>query len=219
MVISKSDATIHSLIEAEIERAPALVRIAMPLARVEKPFITERFKKLAWVDAVLVKKNWIRGTIKISIIPRVAIARFEQVGVGPAEGRNRYLDEKLTIFSAPSKMSEESWTKKWGTLPTLYLQKNTESVRASVVFLMKEIAKNGSTQNQKTLHLLSIRTSAGGVLDSQVQLGDRTLEIGWGSNDKIAFKIQVLRALLLDSKNAKITRIDLTSPRSPIVSE
>lgn len=210
--MTNSDLTVQQMIAAEIKRDPLLVRVGMPLARVEKTYIAARIQELAWVGGVSVKRNWISGTIKISVMPRVAIAQIESAG-----DTKQYLDEKLRIFSAPSKTSEDNWKKNWGVLPTLYFEKNTESVRASVVSLMNEIKKNSSALNQQSLQLLSMKASAGGVLDSRVKLGDRTVEVGWGANDEIALKVVVLRALLLEPKNARITRVDLTSPRSPIV--
>jgi hypothetical protein len=45
----------------------------------------------------------------------------------------------------------------------------------------------------------------------------RSLKITWGSSQDLPLKIKVLRELLLLPENAKIVRMDLTTPLSPIV--
>ena len=45
----------------------------------------------------------------------------------------------------------------------------------------------------------------------------RSLKITWGGSQDLPLKIKVLRELLLLPENAKIVRMDLTTPLSPIV--
>ena len=58
---------------------------------------------------------------------------------------------------------------------------------------------------------------SGQAYQLSIDLGDRKLQLRWGTATENALKVKVYKALMAQPENAKIKRMDLSAPHAPIV--
>ena len=71
--------------------------------------------------------------------------------------------------------------------------------------------------NAKSIQVQSFVVNSAAWSITELVIDGRNLKVTWGDNQDLSLKIKVFRELLQLPENAKIVRMDLTSPLSPIV--
>ena len=170
---------------------PITVKTGEKLARVEPRAVAAIYENYDFIRDAKVSRNWLTGKVTITITARTPIAIYN----------NQAIDElgKAFVIKGPMPAS----------LPTIQAA-TADAAIAAVDFysaLPQEI-KSGMT-------VLKVRNTGAYVLE--VNVGDRIIEVRWGVPTDNALKAKVYKALLAQSENAKIKRMDLSAPHAPIV--
>ena len=170
---------------------PITVKVGEKLARVEPRAVAAIYENYDFIRDAKVSRNWLTGKVTITITARTPIAIYN----------NQAIDElgKAFVIKGPVPAS----------LPTIQAA-TADAAIAAVDFysaLPQEI-KSGMT-------VLKVRSTGAYVLE--VNVGDRIIEVRWGVPTDNALKAKVYKALLAESENAKIKRMDLSAPHAPIV--
>lgn len=163
----------------------------IPLARVEPRAISRRINAIDWVEKSSISRNWLRGTVKVTLTPRVPIAYFN----------GKTLDASGKVFLLPgfagTKLPEVSSPRPSLGLAAINLFEELPSeVQRTVISLV--------ATNESSFHLRVLRDG-------------RALSIIWGKNEQNELKLKVIDALLAKPENKKIQRIDVSAPHAPIV--
>lgn len=170
---------------------PITVKTGEKLARVEPRAVAASYEKYDFIQDAQVSRNWLTGKVTIAIITRTPIAIYN----------NQAIDQlgKAFIMREPAPVS----------LPKIQAE-STEVAIAAVDFftsLPQEI--------KSAMIVLKVRSTGAYVLE--VNAGDRIVEVRWGDPTDNQLKAKVYMALLAQSENAKIKRMDLSAPHAPIV--
>ncbi len=170
---------------------PITVKTGEKLARVEPRAVAASYEKYDFIQDAKVSRNWLTGKVTIAIITRTPIAIYN----------NQAIDQlgKAFIMREPAPES----------LPRIQAA-STEAAIAAVDFftsLPQEI--------KSAMIVLKVRSTGAYVLE--VNAGDRIVEVRWGDPTDNQLKAKVYMALLAQSENAKIKRMDLSAPHAPIV--
>lgn len=199
----------EKLVIKKIENQPAVMQIGAPLARVDKRVVSNRISELNWVKSVSVKRNWISKAIEIGIAKRMPIAVIKN-----SDGRT-FLDDQMEIFIIPT---DGQLPSEMANLPELILIDRSQPSLAAFGQLHRGISAIEPEQiNAKEMTVQSYLVNSPAYLLTILVIDGRSLRITWGSSQDLPLKIKVLRELLLLPENAKIVRMDLTTPLSPIV--
>ena len=199
----------EKLVIKRIENQPAVMQIGAPLARVDKRVVSNRISELNWIKSISVKRNWLSKAIEIGIAKREPIAVIQN-----SNGRT-FLDDQMEIFIIPT---DGQLPSEMANLPELILNDRSQSSLAAFDQLHRGIAAVEPAQiNAKEVRVQSYLVNSPAYLLTALVIDGRSLKITWGSNQDLPLNIKVLRELLLLPENAKIVRMDLTTPLSPIV--
>ena len=170
---------------------PITVKTGEKLARVEPRAVAAIYENYDFIRDAKVSRNWLTGKVTITITARTPIAIYN----------NQAIDElgKAFVIKGPVPAS----------LPTIQAA-TADAAIAAVDFysVLPQEIKSGMT-------VLKVRSTGAYVLE--VNVGDRIIEVRWGVPTDNALKAKVYKALLAESENAKIKRMDLSAPHAPIV--
>jgi hypothetical protein len=161
------------------------------LARVEVRKISARINTLPWVQSVDISRNWISGTVSISVTSRIPIATFN----------GQLMDAEGKRFDLPGGFKLK--------VPSVFARDPKSGLAAIALFtkLPKDFSTRTSAFTAKSPENIFFSISE----------GKRTLRVVWGAGTQIELKLKVYKALLALPENARIKKLDLTDPYSPIV--
>lgn len=161
------------------------------LARIEPRSIERTLEEISWIKSASLSRNWIRGSVSISITPRVPVGIFQE----------RALDSDGILFDFPGRMP-----------------KGLPFVRASSAELgLEAIALFTSLPQDFRDSLLSISASNSSSISSWQNFDGRKIKVQWGTAEDIALKVSVYRTLMELPENKNVKRVDLSAPHAPIV--
>jgi cell division protein FtsQ len=161
------------------------------LARVEVRKISARINTLPWVQSVDISRNWISGTVSISVTSRIPIATFN----------GQLMDAEGKRFDLPGGFKLK--------VPSVFARDPKSGLAAIALFtkLPKDFSTRTSAFTAKSPENIFFNISE----------GKRTLRVVWGAGTQIELKLKVYKALLALPENARVKKMDLTDPYSPIV--
>lgn len=161
------------------------------LARVEVRKISARINTLPWVKSVDISRNWISGSVSISVTSRIPIATFN----------GQLMDASGKRFDLPGGFKLK--------VPSVFARDPKSGLAAIALFtkLPTDFSTRTSAFTAKSPENIFFN-----ILE-----GKRTLLVVWGAGTEIELKLKVYKALLALPENRKIKKIDLTDPYSPIV--
>jgi cell division protein FtsQ len=161
------------------------------LARIEPRSIERKLEEISWIESASLSRNWISGSVDISISPRVPVGIFQ----------GRALDSDGILFDFP------------GQIP-----KGLPLVSASSTELgLEAIALFTSLPQDFRDSLLSISASNSSSISSWQNFDGRKIKVQWGTAKNISLKVSVYRALMALPENKNVKRVDLSAPHAPIV--
>lgn len=169
----------------------ASLEIGERLARIESRRIAARLQTLPWVESADLSRNWISGKLVVAITARSPIATFN----------GKLMDASGKRFELPGGYKSD--------LPSVFA-KDAKSGLAAIKLFTK-LPSEFSTRTS------AFTASSPKNISFKIKEGNRKLLVIWGSDIDIALKLKVYKALIALPENKKITKIDLTEPRSPIV--
>jgi len=169
----------------------ANLEVGQRLARIETRKIAARLQTLPWVDTADVSRNWTSGKVVVAVRARIPIATFN----------GALMDATGKRFELPGGYDAK--------LPSVFAR-DTESGLAAIKLFTK-LPTEFSTRTS------AFTATSPKNINFKITEGNRSLIVVWGSDVEIGLKLKVYKALVALPENAKIKRIDLTEPRSPIV--
>jgi len=161
------------------------------LARIEVRKISARINTLPWVQSASISRNWISGSVSVSVTSRVPIATFN----------GQLMDASGKRFDLPGGFKLK--------VPSV-LARDTESGLAAIA-LFTQLPTDFSTRTS------AFTAKSPGNIFFNISEGKRKLLVIWGAGTEIELKLKVYKALLALPENSRIKKIDLTDPHSPIV--
>ena len=169
----------------------ANLNVGERLARVEVRKISARINTLPWVKSVDISRNWISGSVSISVTSRIPIATFN----------GQLMDASGKRFDLPGGFKLK--------VPSVFARDPKSGLAAIALFtkLPTDFSTRTSAFTAKSPENIFFN-----ILE-----GKRTLLVVWGAGTEIELKLKVYKALLALPENRKIKKIDLTDPYSPIV--
>jgi len=169
----------------------ANLEVGQRLARIETRKIAARLQTLPWVDTADISRNWTSGKVVVAVRARIPIATFN----------GALMDATGKRFELPGGYDAK--------LPSVFAR-DTESGLAAIKLFTK-LPTEFSTRTS------AFTATSPKNINFKITEGNRSLIVVWGSDVEIGLKLKVYKALVALPENAKIKRIDLTEPRSPIV--
>ena len=167
------------------------LEVGQRLARIETRKIAARLQTLPWIESADLSRNWISGTIKIEVTPRLPIATFN----------GQLMDASGKRFELPGGFKSK--------LPSVFARDAKSGLAA--INLFTKLPTEFST---RTSAFTAISPEN---INFKIAEGKRSLMVVWGSDTEIDLKLKVYKALVALPENSRIKKIDLTEPRSPIV--
>lgn len=178
-----------SAIEKDIAKV-ASIKIGTPLARIEPRIIASQIERFEWVEKCGVSRNWINGRVAINIKSREPLA-----SVG-----GKYVDKSGVLF-----------------IPAI-------NPAAS---LPQIIAPDGASRSEAISFFLNLPDNFGENVSSLTATGKQFLlqlsyqgasyGVNWGQGSDSRIKIKLFTQLVGLEENKKISYLDLSNPKSPIV--
>ena len=196
-------------LKLEIAKAPSVISIGEPLARVDKRAITSRLRNLVWVDSVDISRNFLTGEVRIDVKPRDAIAVLDSAN----SSQIGFLDSNLELFYFDSDQvndAEAAGQVDWSSLPKLTLGIASPELRSGVALILRELANFKGT-------VLEITATNADQYRSKVVIAGRELDVYWGDVKEFPLKLEVLSQLMELKENRRAKFFDLSTPLSPIV--
>ena len=166
------------------------IKAGEQLARIDVRALRAQLQPLTWIEGVEIRRDWIGKKVTIAVTSRTPIARINQ----------RFLAEDGVSFELPGGFT--------GEIPTVSATSQRQAVDAARLFtalppdFRGKISQMRAQASQFTIYLTD---------------GQRKMELRWGSDSQNALKLQVYAELLQLPENSKVTFIDLSAPRAPIV--
>lgn len=213
VTIAEPDRTIADEISARLAVPPNVIPPGTQIARVDKDAITRRLTELIWVSQVDVSRNFISREVKISVTPRSAIARVTSSSA--TVGSIEFLGADLATFMIPTNAVDKaarSGGVDWRKLPEVTLGDESLELRSDVARLITFLTEAGAI----TTRLIASNREE---LQSKVEYSGRDLDIFWGNVNELELKRSVLDRLLQLKANKNVSRVDLTEPLAPTVSD
>jgi cell division protein FtsQ len=166
------------------------------LARVDPRALANRLKSFDWIESSQVSRNWIKGSVAISITTRTPIALYSEPGKPQV-----VLDASGKTFATPADIAIG--------LPRVSAKSVIGGLAAIKVFtslpesFSKDIDRMSAIRNDNFL------------IYGQFQGQD--LRLIWGNGEDTELKVQVIMALLQREENKNLRMIDVSAPHAPIV--
>jgi cell division septal protein FtsQ len=160
------------------------------LARIEPRQIIKNISSLSWVAEADVSRNWIAGSVTISVKPREAIGAFA----------GKYIDSSGAVFEpvgAPDEVPQLS-------APTPEIGLSAAALFASLPPDFRQNITSMSARSAEDFSML-----IGG--------SNRTLTLRFGDANEVDLKIKVFKALIEREENKNISTVDVSAPHAPIV--
>jgi cell division protein FtsQ len=193
------------LIESQLQRSGQVIEVGQPLARINTRAIERALKDQPWIGAVLLERDWIGGSVLLTVEERIPTLRFESFGRDRASLTRGFLTSKGEIFQLPGDLGND-----YQDLPLLTVETEVETDRISAVSLFEAV--------DPVLPVTALRVTRISTLISENEVADRSIQVVWGELVEIESKLLVVRKLLDLKENRNATRIDVTNPELPIVS-
>ncbi len=211
VIIDSADKKVVRDVMAKIYRAPAVVKIGQPLARVDRKQIATRLREMLWVENVKLNRNLLSGELHIEILPRNPIGKLVAKDSTNVETVG-FMDQDLEYFYLPREAVLRAINSgEWNDVPEISFQNDSQAVREDVANLLKELAaKSLKVERVTAKDQLAISTTA--------VFNDRRLDIAWGSVKDIDLKVEILQRLMELKANKNVNNVNLSNPVSPIVS-
>lgn len=185
----------NTLSEGDI-RKMGQVKIGEQLARVNIQSVENNIRGLNWVRDAEVSRDWINGSVALSVTLRDPIAYFNSDQVS-----GQTIDSEGALFILPGFSSTE--------LAVISSTSPDGALEANKLFTDLPI------DFRRTISSMVASTSSSFILNSRFK--GRNIEIRWGDSSQINLKISVIKRLLAMPENKKVTVIDLLAPHAPIV--
>ena len=166
------------------------------LARIDPRSISARLATNNWIQSSQVSRNWLKGKVEITVIPRTPVALYTEPGQPQVA-----LDASGKTFNLPADLPDG-------------LPKVTATSVASGLAAIKVFTELPTEFSANIDRLSAARPS--NLLIYGVFSG-RDLRIIWGDGLDTDLKIKVITALLDQPENKSIRMIDVTAPHAPIV--
>ena len=166
------------------------------LARIDPRSISARLATNNWIQSSQVSRNWLKGKVEITVIPRTPVALYTEPGQPQVA-----LDASGKTFNLPADLPDG-------------LPKVTATSVASGLAAIKVFTELPTEFSDNIDRLSAARPS--NLLIYGVFSG-RDLRIIWGDGLDTDLKIKVITALLDQPENKSIRMIDVTAPHAPIV--
>lgn len=167
------------------------IAIGDKLARVDPRAIRNRLSELNWIKGAEIDRQWINGTVTISITSRIPVGIYD----------GQVLDSTGVLFDYPSQVPEG--------LPVVI--SSTPELGLDAISLFKKLPR------QIRKNLVSISAVKESSISSTQLIRGKLVVVQWGSLDEIALKVRVYQALIALPENKVLKRIDLSAPHAPIV--
>lgn len=167
------------------------VTLGDQLARIEPRSIERSLQEISWVKRAAISRNWINGSVSISLKARVPVGIFQ----------GRAIDNGGTLFEFPGDIPSG--------LPVV--NSSTPELGLSAIELFTNLPADFRQS------LLTISATNPSAITSWQVFGNQKVKIQWGSAEKIAFKVSVYRKLMELPENKNVKQVDLSAPHAPIV--
>jgi cell division protein FtsQ len=184
------------IIQDSLTSSSGHLAVGKPMARVNVRVLNRTLSDISWVATESVRRNWRTGVVRIDVTERTPIAFF-----ATGAGQRTYLDENGVQFQTPELLQ---------SLPQIIFATSDEQVRKSVARLLSLLPPDF------ILGLQGVHVSSSGFIEIQVSLTGKVLTVRWGSDQDVATKIKVFRALYALPENSKASTYDVSAPTSPI---
>lgn len=185
----------NTLSEGDI-RKMGQIKIGEQLARVNIQSVENNIRGLNWVRDAEVSRDWINGSVALSVTLRDPIAYFNSDQVS-----GQTIDSEGALFILPGFSSTE--------LAVISSTSPDGALEANKLFTDLPI------DFRRTISSMVASTPSSFILNSRFK--GRNIEIRWGDSSQINLKISVIKRLLAMPENKKVTVIDLLAPHAPIV--
>ena len=214
--IETTDPKNVSLIEGELITAGLVIRAGEPLARINTRAIERTLKNQPWIGEVKIDRNWLGG--EVSLFVRERIPRFRVIQMfRPSEPTiatrgAQFMTGDGTIFDLPGDLANQ-----YRDLPEIQLQGDSSEARKDAVILFDAV---DALYPIDRIVVTSIETliTENRITEKDSQDRGRLVRISWGDVMELDAKMTVTGELLRLKANRNATRIDVTNPRLPIVS-
>lgn len=196
--------------ESEINKALTTKELSiatgMRLARVDVRGIKATLSSLNWLEKYEVDRNWVSGSIKITVNEKIGIAKALS-----ENGSILFFDDRGELFTPVSKIQ----LAKQDNLALVNFPEGSKEDLLSVAQLLKSLPGD---LNYLLSNLKGISVGKSGYINMSSQIGNRAVQINWGKAVLIDQKSRVLLALLELPENKAAKNFDLSIPDAPIVS-
>jgi len=177
------------------------IAVGDKLARLNLAGTSNKLAGISWIKEEKIARNWLKGTISVSITPRVPVAQFID-----QSGATKYLDGDGIEFLLPQSANLPN-----SHLPNISLNYSNNLTR-------KSAAKFVAAMPTAILEsMTSLVISDSQIVSMTSGLRKPTLLIQWGQVSDLPNKIEVLNRLLALPENKKISLVDLSDAASPVV--
>ena len=194
--LSFNDPAKRSDIQSIANRPELNLRVGAKLARVNVRGAMRAFESVSWVEKVGVSRNWLTGRISIVVEGRVPVANLVSTNSGSAS----FIDKSGSIFQ-DSSIKEK--------LPIVTIA-NPEMAHLAARFIT-------SIPTDLIQEMNSLDLAATGDFVMIIGKGPNSLLIRWGNGSDLPTKVRIYKDLIALPENKKITAIDLSNPKYPIV--
>lgn len=185
----------NTISEVDI-RKMGQIKIGDQLARVNIQSVESSIQTLNWVRDAEVSRDWINGSVTLSVTLREPIAYFNSDQVS-----GQTIDSEGALFILPGFSSTE--------LAVISSTSPDGALEANKLFT------DLPTDFRRTISSMVASTSSSFILNTRFK--GRDVEIRWGDSSQMNLKISVINRLLALPENKKVTVIDLLAPHAPIV--
>jgi cell division septal protein FtsQ len=177
------------------------IAVGDKLARLNLAGTSNKLAGISWVKEEKISRNWLKGTISVSITPRVPVAQFID-----QSGETKYLDGDGIEFLLPQGANLPN-----SNLPNISLNYSNNLTR-------KSAAKFVAAMPTAILEsMTSLVISDSQIVSMTSGLRKPTLLIQWGQVSDLPNKIEVLNRLLALPENKKISLVDISDATAPVV--
>ena len=193
------------LIESQLQQSGQAIRVGQPLARINTRAIERALKDQPWIGTIRLERDWIEGSVLLSVEERIPTLRIQSFGRDSASLTRGFLTSEGEIFQLPGDLASE-----YQDLPLLELETESEADRIAAVTLFDVV--------DPVLPVNALRVTRISTLISENEVSGRSIRVVWGDLAEVESKLLVVKKLLELKANRYATRIDVTNPELPIVS-
>ncbi|MEN9735889.1 MAG: hypothetical protein RL129_599 [Actinomycetota bacterium] len=186
----------HADVNAFINGAQMNTAIGGELARVNVRGLENSLKNVGWIKSAKVSRDWFGGKVKVEIIARKALAKVVMAG----SAGNTYIDQSGIIYEDAMGQSG---------LPEITISDSKLSGKAATFI--------GALPSELTANMRDLNLTSQGQFVMNLDNNHQGLLVLWGDGSNLATKVALYNRLIALPENKKISGIDLTNPKFPIV--